>query len=239
MMMFKLIKGSQWWVGSLIFFMPVLLIFFLGSQMAYGQVKGKYEAYQDIPEVSHLADLAAWPAGQVVMLQGRLAPIGPEPDRLGGLIVYQERPAEGRDARYQETFPLIFPEFSLVLADGAVPVQPSMTRARVIQNELHTMSHLDRRYTGFRAGDLVTVQGEWQPSKGMLAEATGLTSLNKAALMADWYLRFQQVSWARSGLGLLTLLGLILLVVEWRKSKKSAEVEAWPSPETPITPTTT
>lgn len=46
------IRQSNWLTGSIIFFMPILLIFFLGSQMAYSHVKGKFDAYQGIPEVT-------------------------------------------------------------------------------------------------------------------------------------------------------------------------------------------
>ena len=75
--MLKFIKQSNWFTGILIFFMPVTLIIFLGSQMAYSQVKSKFEAYQNIPEITTLAELENLPAGQLVMLRGRISEATP------------------------------------------------------------------------------------------------------------------------------------------------------------------
>ena len=173
--MFKLIRHSNWFTGAMIFFMPVLLIFFLASQMAYGQVKGKFEAYQAIPELTRLSALANLPAGQVVMLRGAISPANQDHSQdpaAPDLIIFRERPAEGREVRFQEEFPLVFPEFVLDLPDGPVVISPSQTRERVIHHEIHTVTIGDRQRTGFRPGDMVTVQGEWrrgqsQPDPGM------------------------------------------------------------------------
>ena len=243
--MITLIQKSGWLRGGLIFFMPILLIFFLAAQMAHGQVRGRFAAYHEIPEVTELAQLQSIEPGTVIMLRGHIA--GGSPSFAGhesGLLVYQERPAENREARYQEEFPLIFPELILQVPDGSVAIIPSPTEAQVIQGELHEAVTGDRRYTGFQASDLVTVQGQWQPQpsgSAALTEVTGITSATKAELMAEWQDSFQYVGWARDGLGLLTLGGLLLLVIEWRRARRQSkeENEAWPTPETNPTATIT
>lgn len=266
--MSNLFSKNSWLAGALIFLMPVLLIFFLGSLMAYSQVKGEFEAYQDIPELARLAELAKLPAGQVVMLRGRITALSakepPVNEATHDLIVFQERPAAGREVRYQEEFRLIFPEFGLELADGIVTIRPSLSREPVIQHESHAISDGDRSYTGFRAGDTVTVQGRWQPgATPTLDEATGVTGAARAGLMQEWQAAFQKVAWVRNGLGLLSLLGLALLLVQLRRAKSDAlpvdgvlstnmalpvgsgpsteqrqEEEAWPPPKTTSAPTT-
>ena len=236
--MIKLFKNSHWLVGGLIFFMPILLILFLASQMAYSQVNGKFETYQNIPQVSELAALETLSAGQVVMVRGRISAAAAPPfDEKTNLVVFQERPADGREVRYREEFPLVFPKFDLDLPDGTLTIIPSPSRDLVIQRELHKTLKDDREYTGFRQGDTVTVQGEWQPESQRLDEVTGITSLDKADLMADWQAGFRKVRWARNGLGGLTVVSLILLFIQWRRTR-SKEKDSWPIQETPITPTT-
>lgn len=232
--MAKLVGRINWVTGLLIFSMPVMLVFFLGSQMAYSQVKSQFETYQSIPEVTRLADLQAVQAGQVVMLRGQItgSAIGP-----GGsdLLVFQQRPAEGREVRFGEEFSLVFPEFSLQLPDGVIRISPSLTRERIIQHELHTVNSGEDRYTGFTPGDTVTVQGEWQPETLTLNETTGITGADKTGLMSEWQDAFQKVGWVRDGLGFFTLLGLILLVVRLRQAKANppaAESDACPTPQT-------
>lgn len=217
--MLKFVKQSNWFTGLLIFFMPVTLIIFLGSQMAYSQVKGKFEAYQNLPEVTTLAELEQMQVDQLVLLRGRIAEAIPHGDEgvVSDLIIYQERPTDGREVRYREEFPLIFPEFVMELSDGTLTIIPSATREHVIQDELHTVTDGDRQRTGFRIGDVVTVQGQWQPgpgSRSALNEVTGITSAHKQGLMAQWEAAFQKVGWVRNGLGLLALLSIILLVVQ-------------------------
>jgi hypothetical protein len=237
--MLKLVGKINWVTGLLIFFMPVTLVFFLGSQMAYSQVKSQFEAYQNIPEVTRLADLKSIPAGQVVMLRGQItvasmSAAGPE------LLIFQRRPAEGREVRFGEEFNLVFPEFGLQLPDGLVKISPSLTRERIIQHELHTVNSGEDRLIGFRPGDIVTVQGEWQPATATLFEVTGITGVNKAGLMAEWQEAFQKVGWVRDSLGFLTLLGLILLLVRLRQAKTRPSVpenEACPTPRTGTAPT--
>ncbi len=228
--MFKLVGKTNWVTGLLIFSMPVMLVFFLGSQMAYSQVKSQFETYQNIPEVTRLADLASIPAGRVVMLRGQIA--APLMSAAGsGLLIFQQRPAQGREVRFGEEFSLVFSEFSLQLPDGLIKIRPSLTRERIIQHELHTVSSGEDRLTGFRAGDTVTVQGEWQPATTTLFEVTGITGANKSGLMAEWQEAFQKVGWVRNGLGLLTLLGLILLMVRLRQARinpPAVESEACP-----------
>ena len=114
--MLKLITKSNWLVGGLIFFMPVLLITFLGSQMGYSQVKSKAEVYQNIPEITQLSELMTLPSGTVVMLRGQIAESSPrrtfdtvDPD----LIIFQEQPAEGREIRSREEFGQVFSDFTI------------------------------------------------------------------------------------------------------------------------------
>jgi hypothetical protein len=241
---------GNWLAGALIFFMPVLFIFFLGSQMAYSQVKGQFEAYQAIPEVTRLSELAMLPANQVVMLRGQMMAASCVPakasacDHGSDLLIFRERPAEGREVRYQEEFQQLFPEVGLELADGAVVIQPSLTRERIIQHEPHVVSAGDRQYTGFRSGDRVTVQGQWQPGQPpVLVEVTGITSVDKTQLMLEWQAAFQKVGWARNGLGGLTLLGVVLLIAQWHRTKDKAnskdeeiEEETWQPQETKTAP---
>lgn len=237
--MAKLVGRINWVTGLLIFSMPVMLVFFLGSQMAYSQVKSQFETYQNIPEVTRLADLQTVQAGQVVLLRGQIvgSAVGPAGSDL---LIFQQRPAEGREVRFGEEFPLVFPEFSLQVPDGVIQINPSLTRERIIQHELHTVNSGEDRYTGFRPGDTVTVQGEWQPETLTLNDATGITGADKSSLMAEWQDAFQKVGWVRNGLGFLTLLGLILLVVRLRQAKTnlpSAESDACLTPKTETAPT--
>lgn len=233
--MVKLVGRINWVTGLLIFSMPVMLVFFLGSQMAYGEVKSQFETYQNIPEMTRLADLQTIQAGQVVMLRGQIAG-----SAGADLLIFQQRPAEGREVRFGEEFSLVFPGFNLQLPDGMIKISPSLTRERIIQHELHTVISGEDKLTGFRPGDTVTVQGEWQPESLTLNETTGITGADKSSLMAEWQDAFQKVGWIRDGLGFLTLLGLILLVVRLRQAKANptlVENEACPTPKTGTAPT--
>lgn len=240
--MFKAIQSGNWFTGLMIFLMPVILIFFLGSQMAYSQVSSKFEAYRQIPQISTLAELEQVPAGQTVLLRGQIAAATPADGP--GLVVYQVRPAEGREVRFQEEFPLVFPEFDMALPDGAVAIIPSLTRERVIQQELHTVSGAEYRWTGFKPGDTVMVQGIWQAETAALPalyDVTGITGGDKASLLAGWQQAFQTVRWVRNGLGLLALLSLILLVVQLRRRKTgppAGKEEEWQPPTTKTVATT-
>lgn len=242
--MVKILSRTGWLTGTLIFFMPILFIFFLASLMGYSQVSSRFEEYQRIPELTSVTALQAQPAADVVMLRGQIAEescrlLPCDASAAGDLIVYRERPAEGREVRFREEFDQIFPPFVLTLSDGAVIIQPSETRELVIQQEPHAVPSGDHLLTGFRVGDTVTVQGEW-PAEGVgsspaLVDVTGITSGDKASLMADWQTAFRQVSWARNGLGLLTGLGIVLLVVQLRRSRtnnSNEETEPWHPPTT-------
>jgi hypothetical protein len=156
------------------------------------------------------------------------------------LIVFKEKPAAGREVRFKEEFPQYFPQFRLELGDGLVLIQPSLIQEPVIQHERHIIPSGDREYSGFRAGDLVTVQGKWQPGETpLLREVSGLSSLDKGSLMQEWQVAFRQVAWARNGLGLLSLLSLGLLWLRLRQAKRyqSGETEAWTNPTTETIPT--
>lgn len=216
--MVKLIGKSGWITGLLIFSMPIMLVFFLGSQMAYSQVNSQFETYQNIPEITSLAQLETIPTGQVVMVRGQIA-VSPPDVTSSNLLIFQERPTEGREVRFGEEFSLVFPEFEMSLNDGQIKISPSLTRERIIQHEQHTVTQGELTLTGFRPGDMVTVQGEWQPAAATLAEVTGITGADKASLMAEWQDSFEKVSWIRNGLGILTLVGLVLLVVRMRQTR--------------------
>lgn len=229
--MLKLLGGSGWVTGLLIFSMPIMLVFFLGSQMAYSQVNSQFETYQNIPEVTSLAQLETIPAGQVIMVRGQIA-VTP-PNAATNLVIYQERPTEGREVRFGEKFSLVFPQVELSLEGGQIKISPSLTRERVIQHELHSVAQGELTLTGFRPGDLVTVQGEWQPASTTLNEATGITGADKASLVAEWQDSFRKVGWVRNGLGLLTLAGLVLLVVRVRQNRaRLIADETCPTPKT-------
>ncbi|MCB0211432.1 MAG: hypothetical protein KDJ52_18985 [Anaerolineae bacterium] len=238
--MIKIIRNSGWLTGTLIFFMPVLLIFFLTSQMGYSQVNGKFKEYQQIPEITALSALREQPAKTVVMLRGQIAAetCQPTPCAADDLIVYRERPAEGREVRYQEEFGVFFPAFVMALSDGNVMIVPSTDRELIIQQEPHAVPNGDYLLTGFQVGDTVTVQGEWSAeSSGVpaLIDVTGITCGDKQTLMRDWESAFQKVSWARDVLGVLTGLGIILLIIQLRRSRRdnhNEETEEWHPPTT-------
>lgn len=234
--MVKLIGKNGWLTGLLIFSMPIMLVFFLGSQMAYSQVNSQFETYQNIPEITSLAQLETIPAGQVVMVRGQIA-VSPPDVPSSKLLIFQERPTEGREVRFGEEFPLVFPEFEMSLNDGPIKISPSLTRERIIQHELHAITQGELTLTGFRPGDLVTVQGEWQPTTTTLSEVTGITGADKASLMVEWQDSFKLVGWVRNGLGFLTLTGLVLLIVRVRQARTKLIADEscqTPKTETPI-----
>jgi hypothetical protein len=234
----KLINRGNWFTAFLIFLLPVTLVFFLGSQMAYGQVKAQFDTYQNIPQINSAAELDAIPAGTIVMAQGQISANTPLPVESGssGLVVFQERPAEGRETRYGEEFSLIFPAIVLELPDGLLTVIPSEERERIIQAELHTVPDGELRRTGFKVGDTVMVQGEWQAGTApTLVDVTGITGGDKAGLIAQWQDAFTTVSWVRNGLGALALVSLIALIVQWRRNKISDKRgEEWQNPTATI-----
>ncbi|MEM7345194.1 MAG: hypothetical protein AAF485_13190 [Chloroflexota bacterium] len=233
--MLKFIRKSHWLVGGIIFFMPILLILYLGSQMAYSQGQARFDAYHAIPEITRLSEASDVSSGEAVLLRGIIAeaPLNMSTTSPTSLLIYQERPAEGREIRYRETFPLIFPSFVIDLPDSQVTIIPSDTKEHIIQSETHSFIVGDRAYTGFQVGDTVTVQGELASISGdlHLIEATGITGSDKATLLADWQKRFVWVRWARNGFGWLSLVGIILLIIEFRRTKRHKKVAALPQPE--------
>lgn len=70
----------------------------------------------------------------------------------------------------------------------------------------------DREYTGFRIGDMITVQGQWQPSLATLTNVTGVSGLDRAGIIAEGSYAFKRLSTIRNVLGGITLLGVISLV---------------------------
>jgi hypothetical protein len=245
--MFKIISKSNWVAAIAVFSLPFLLIAFLAAQMAYSQVSSKFDEYQNIQEITRLSELEALLPEQVVMLRGKISALTPQNTVLAeapDLIVYQQRPADGREVRFREEFHLIFPEFVLDLPDGTVTIIPSVDREHIIQKELHLVTQGDRDYTGFKIGDTVMVQGQWQPNSGpmpALIDVTGITSADKSALIVDWQDAFQRLTWVRNILGVLTLAGIIVLVVQIRKLKRNSKTEdtdAWQNQKTKTAITT-
>jgi hypothetical protein len=238
--MMNYIRQSGWLAALLLFLTPITFIFFVGIQSAYGQVKSQFEAYQNIPQVTQLAELRRLPAGTIALVRGRIEG-SPTAEAVSNLIIFRERPAASREVGYQEDFARVFPEFHLTLPDGLLTVLPSQSRAQVIQHEPHTIPAGERMFTGFSVGDMVTVQGQWQPgAQPVLSEVTGITSLDQARYLAEWQADFQKVRWARDGLGLFTLLGVIGLIVQFRRAKTKpplVEEEPWAAQTTETIPT--
>ena len=227
-------RKINWLTGALILTMPISLIFFLGSQMAYGQVQRRYETYAAVPQISSVAALQAQPVGETVLLRGAIASSATATNSAtdsasasaGPLLIYQERPRDGREVRYLEEFPLVLPPFTLHLSDGDVNIQPSAENAAAISHELHSTAIDDREFTGFQVGDVVTVQGKWQLADGQaipqLVEVTGVSGTDEAALLAEVQAGMQMVRLARDGLGLLTLISIALLAMQLYRQRQSA-----------------
>ena len=237
----NLINRGNWLTAFLIFLLPVTLVFLLGSQMAYSQVKAQFETYKNIPQINSAAELNAQADGTIVMVRGQISANTPLPVEAGasGLVVFQERPAEGRETSFGEEFSLIFPSIVLELPDSptnmALTVIPSEERERIIQAELHSVPDGDRRRTGFKVGDTVMVQGEWQSGSGSaLVDVTGITGGDKTMLMAQWTDAFTVVSWVRNGLGAATLVSLIALAVQWRRTRNNKRGAKWQNPTATI-----
>lgn len=211
-----------------IFAMPIFWIMFLGGMMARGQVKGEFTTYQAIQEYSSLSALNAVPQDQVVMLRGKIVD-GPSPDYANGLVIYQERPLNGRELRFQEEFPLVFPSVTLGLVDGTVTVEAA--EGRVIAHELQRVEDKarDREYTGFRKGDEVTVQGKWQ-AQAQLKEATGITSQSRAAIMAEGQYAFDRLDTICTVLGILSIVPLMLFVIQLVRMRSRVQ----PQPLDPV-----
>jgi len=235
-----------WLTITLIFLVPILFIVFLGSQMAYSQVNSQFERYLNISEASSVSDLEAMAAGQVVILRGIISQAADQQDvakQSSDLLIFQVRPADGREVRFREEFPLIFPDFVMELPGGAVTIHPSSTRERVIYDELHRVTDGEYDLTGFQIGDTVTVQGQWQPAGAApaLNDVTGITGGDRSSFIAEWERNLRQVSLARNILGILTLVGLIVLIGLLRRSRSDQpqeEYETWPNQETKTAPTT-
>ena len=222
----RLWRRLTWLSSALLVAMPLLSIGFLASHLAFSQVAGKFERYQSIPELTRLADLQTLQPATIVMLRGRLShlacPSGPcaSGSHLDDGIIYQEHPAEGREVRFQETFRQVFPPVVMQVPDGTVVVSPSTKRDPVLRHVHHTVLHGNRGRSGFRVGDVVTVQGQWQPGRTpSLVHVTGITGIGKQRLIADWQRALRQVAWARNGFGLLTVSGILIVIVRRRRAR--------------------
>jgi hypothetical protein len=218
-------KQTGWFAGALIVLMPVLVIFLLGVQVAHGQVRARLEVYQAIPEIETLADLQVVEPKQIIIVHGQLAPL--ENRQPNDLLVFQERPTDGREVRFQEEFPLVFPALTITLPDGELSIEPGEAEERTIQGELHSFPLGDRTLTGFRAGDAVNIQGRWEPP--ILSEASNITSIRHSAVIAELESRLAIVAWVRNGLGLITLVSVVLFVRAARQAKLAPPAEEAPS----------
>lgn len=223
----KRLLRNHWFTSLLMITMPFALFYWLSSQMAYGQVQREYTIYAAMPEVTSLAALQTTAAGELRFVRGAIQPLTPDATigQPGALLIYQERPRAGREVRFGEEFPLVLPAFALVLTDGLVVVDPNQDPAlRQISHELHQTASGDRSFTGFQAGDIVSVQGKWQPASGTdaakLLEANGVFGVEKGALLAEVQAAMQTVSHVQNGLGLLTLVGSLLLIFQFYRQRR-------------------
>lgn len=256
------LRRSDWVTSLLIFAMPITLVFFLGVQMAYSEVQSEVASYAALTEYTNLAALQAVAPGSTILLRGQLAestallPAQPAADAAGPLLIYQERPRQGREVRFMEEFPLVFPPVVLMLADGTINVQSNAESARAISHELHHLTLADREFTGFQVGDMITLQGKWQPLTSgqplpFVVDVTGISGFAKTALQAEVQAGLQKVRLAKDGLGLLTLAGIVLLGIRLYRQRRQpptgltglgdeAEEEGkeWRPPTTETVPTT-
>lgn len=223
----NLFRKFGWLTSLLIFFTPIFLIMFLGALMARGQVKGEFDRYQTIQEYTSLASLPSASEGEIVMVYGHIAD-GPSPQWAKGLVVFQERPLEGRETRFLEQFPMVFPSFTLAVSDGTLLVEPGSQQ--VIAHELHRLEDQaqKREYTGFRVGDRVTLQGKWQaPAPGaepVLQNVTGISSLDRAGIIAEGKYAFRRLDTICFVLGGLTVLSALLLAIQLLRSRGQEQI---------------
>ncbi len=212
------------WVLLLI--MPLLIIGWAGIKMAQAQVRSQFDHFTSIVEYNDLSSLQTAAPDATVMVRGRI--IDAEPvDWAGGLVVFQERPLDGRELRYGETFPYTFPQLTLSLDDGNVVVQPDPNGENVVTDALHSVrdenADVMREFTGFRNGDLVTIQGHWDAADGRIVDATGITGLDQQAYTADWQKNFERFNTAGTLMGTITLLTIGLFAIQvWRARKQTA-----------------
>ncbi len=227
----------------LIVVMPLILIVFLGSQMALQQVVRKSAAYTAMPEVTQVAVLRTLPPGTAVLLKGRISRAACCGD-ANDLVVYQERPADGRDVRFREAFNPHFPEIELALPDGPVRILPRLESEHVIQHAHHIVTLGGRQQSGFRLGDVVTVQGQWQADQTALStlkEVTGITGMDKAGLLSEWQLAIRNVTWVSRLAGLLSALGMVMFmwrVRQWRAHHRAEESKTCMNQTTKSVPAT-
>ena len=87
--------------------------------------------------------------------------------------------------------------------------------------------------SGLRPGDMVTVQGRWQPDQAgvpVLAGVTGITGIDKAALLSEWCIAIRSVKWVSCLAGLLSVLGMVMLILrlwQWRANACTKETKTW------------
>jgi hypothetical protein len=215
--------------------MPLLFMVFLGSQMALKQVGHKLASYRDMPEITAISVLKRLPPDTEVLLRGRLLSAVTDVPELEAknLIVYQEHPANGREVRFQEVFNPFFPALEIALSDGRVRMTPLPESANVIQHPHHSVTIGDRQRSGFRRGDLVTVQGRWQRDRVAMPVVTGVTGISgidKASLLSEWQAAICNVKRVSFLAGLLSALGLVRLILrvrQWRVYHRAEEKQAW------------
>ena len=154
------------WNTALLIALPLMVMVFLGSQMALKQVASKSSVYVDMPEITQIAALRRLPPGADVMLRGRIAAAD---DAGSDLVIYQERPANGRAVRFREVFDQRFPAMELALADGRARIRPRPESKYIMRHAPHLITVGDRQRSGFRdwrcrdrAGPLAT-GSRWRP----------------------------------------------------------------------------
>jgi hypothetical protein len=229
--------------GGLALMMPVFAVMGLGSQMGLRTARSRLDWLRTVPEHRQLAALTEVPAGTTVLLHGRLAPAAGagsdaatgleaegEARTQEGLLIYSERDLRAPGRRFAEDLPQVFPIVDLELTDGRVRILPSSEGERPLHDAPHTLVGPtgDWEREGFRAGDMVSIQGKWAPSGGeassvpTLEDATGLSGQSKAEMSAELDRAWTRVSifgWICSALA---LAGLVSLILRWRAARASA-----------------
>ena len=218
------------WNTALLIALPLMVMVFLGSQMALKQVASKSSVYVDMPEITQIAALRRLPPGADVMLRGRIVAAD---DAGSDLVIYQERPADGRAVRFREVFDQRFPAMELALADGRARVRPRPESKYIMRHAPHLITVGDRQQSGFRAGDVVTVQGRLQLDQDgvpMVVDVAGVNGRNKAELLSEWQEATRQVTWVSRVAGLLSALGLLVVILrmrQWWVYDRAKEAKTW------------
>ena len=229
----KTMRGPErhGWDTALLIALPLIVLVFLGSQMALKQVASKSRSYLKMPEITEMEALRRLPLGADVMLRGRIAAADEVAD--SNLVIYQERPAKGRAVRFREVFSQRFPAMELALADGRARIRPRPESTYVIRHAPHLVTVGDRQRNGFRIGDVVTVQGRFQLDEDglpIVADVAGVAGRNKADLLSEWQAATRHVAWVSRLAGFLSVVGLLILALRARQRRvyhRAEETQTW------------